>query len=289
MKKSNNTLFWLIIMVSAINTVCMSQVVAGELELTLCRDNEYRLLTKSELNYAEAAFSKILQSPEAIAEFKLPLKHKLQKGVAIFTEKKSKCQGLGSYLINYASKNKVLLQSPHSFFDTGTGLINKRLFLTGQIYSSAWNSVSRYANKSRSENSSDLSRGMDSLFMRFSLAFAKNGYQGRIIQLHGFNKKKRKTGAGRTADIIISNGTKFPSKIQKTIYYCLREKFPKLNVLLYPYEINELGATGNSVGKRLREIGFEGFVHVEMNYSFRMKAKKDEHIINQLVECFTLI
>lgn len=64
---------------------------------------------------------------------------------------------------------------------------------------------------------------------------------------------------------------------------CLGSIFPK--VLVYPDDTRELGGTTNTVGKHLRTLGRDNFVHIELSYETRQRLAGDESRISELARC----
>lgn len=259
----------------------------------LCENNNYYTPEFKKLAEAETLFSKALVSQpdnDRIDEFKqlgfdVTLKSSKFVNYTMISEPSLQCHGKGSYAVNYSTDNNIMIQSPHVFYDKYTGEIAEQLFSTGRFYVTAMNSVSRKAKASNSDDTADLAHNDDSYLMRFSIAFAKNNKNNKIIQIHGFSRKKRKTPSGRLADVIISNGTKRASLTSKKLFQCLKKQFQEQNILHYPYDVRELGATKNIIAKRLRMMAFDGFVHLEMSYNFRKKIKTDPNKLDKVAQC----
>ncbi|MBC8412863.1 hypothetical protein H8E50_04230 [bacterium] len=184
----------------------------------------------------------------------------------IIGEREEFRQGRGVYVVADSPELPVLIQVPHSFSDFDTDRIGMKLFRSGLFSAAAWNTLPRHA-VSESE-SYDLAHEAVSYFNAFGKAFVKFRPYGYVLQLHGFNSNNRKTGAGRRAGMIVSDGTASPSDKLIRLTRCLQMKMD-YPVYIYPYQVQELGATTNEQGKALRALGNEGFVHLEMSREAR--------------------
>lgn len=175
--------------------------------------------------------------------------------------------GRGFFAVNRRSGKNWLLQAPHADSDLYTGKIASRLFLDGAFKAAQWNTVKR--------DISDMAHTPNTYWQAFTLAFAEQYPDGKIIQIHGFDQAVRKSAAGETSDMILSAGhEQTPLWIQQTAV-CLKNAFPT-RVSLYPVDIQELGGTTNVQGQLLRSLKHEGFLHIEMSKTLR------EELLNKL-------
>lgn len=178
------------------------------------------------------------------------------------------------YVFNSSSKSNLTLQIPHGFSDLYTKQIAFILFNWGDFFALAINRVHR--------KEADLAHIKESHFNSFSEAFAKVKKDDFLIQLHGFDNKKRKTKDGKSADIIVSNSTKKPSKKVIELNECFKS-FAKSK--LFPYEVDELGALTNENAKVLKSFGHSGFIHIELNKDTREKLKSNAKFIRGFLGC----
>ncbi|WP_319575977.1 hypothetical protein [uncultured Desulfobacter sp.] len=201
-------------------------------------------------------------------------------------------RGRGFYIFpatgtEFEFSNQVLM-IPHGFYDYHTGDIGIHLMLEGQFAAAAFNTVHRYGNRKLKGVSSneiwDMADLFDTFFSAFTKAFVRTHPAGHLIQLHGFSRKKRNTDTGRNSDIIISNGTAYPSQALTALCDCVKIKLPGIT-RLYPMEINALGGTQNTIGKVMRSMDHPGFIHLEMSLSMRKKMTYDHDIRNRFLSC----
>jgi hypothetical protein len=192
-------------------------------------------------------------------------------------------RGRGEYLLRAdAYRNPLLLSAPHRTADRFTGRITLRLFMETGAAAAAWNSVPR---RSALGGASDLARLERHPFTAFATAFAESFPDGRIVQLHGFEPARRTTEQARSASVILSNGSGSSSATLLTIAGCLRTRLPSDEVLVFPDDVKELGATRNAQGAALRRTHFQGFVHAELSLQFRERLMQDHHLLEEFGRC----
>jgi hypothetical protein len=63
--------------------------------------------------------------------------------MVIIEEHQSRRSGRGLYAIRIPVVDPIMVQAPHRFFDTKTGVITKQLFQRQNIQAAAWNTVHR--------------------------------------------------------------------------------------------------------------------------------------------------
>jgi len=206
------------------------------------------------------------------------------KELIILIEEKTHQTGRGFYIFWKNKDAQNVLQMPHSQKDLYTGKIGLSLFVEGNFAAGAWNTVPRHYTQGSKRVSADLSDFYQSYFIAFSKAFAHCRSNGYIIQLHGFSPQKRKTQAGKQSAFIISSGSWNQNRQLVNLDRCLEKRFSLVSSL-YPFEINELGGTQNSIGKTLRQMGHNGFIHLEMNKSIRNKLRKEKSMREKLLKC----
>ena len=115
-------------------------------------------------------------------------------------------------------------------------------------------------------------------------SFATYQSTGRIIQLHGFDQSKRKSAAGRSSEIILSAGHRHPPSWVKQVADCLRQSLGT-KISLYPDDVKELGATTNVQAQLLKNLGFKGFLHIEMSRPMRENLLNNKNLRQSLMSC----
>jgi len=194
--------------------------------------------------------------------------------------------GKGTYVLRrHRTQPVVVLQAPHRFHDRGTGTIAARLFEEANFAALAWNNVPRRYKEHGTAIDADLARLDVHYLTGFSSAVARSFPQARIVQLHGFEPRKRRSDAGSEAAVILSDGTKTPGPIVREVTTCLRSSFPDERVLLYPEDTSELGGTTNRQGAAVRAAGSAGFLHLEMSSELRALLQRSPEARAALAGC----
>jgi hypothetical protein len=257
---------------------------------------DYRQPDSRELNSARSLFSKILggsgDADEMRAQWEMlgfdwiPVRV-AGEGMWILKEQPARCEGRGIFLFRPSAATPRLLQMPHRFHDVKTGEIGFRLMLQGGFKAAAWNSVHRNARGGDSDRGgADLAHNGDNYFTLLAEVAALLSSESRVVQIHGFDAAGRKTEAGRRAQLIISDGTRHPKHDARALAACLATRFDP-RTRLFPYDVDELGATTNLIGARLREYGHRGFIHMELSRDVREALLSDEELMAQLGNCLS--
>jgi|Deesub1362A_J573_1020465.scaffolds.fasta_scaffold00412_12 hypothetical protein len=192
--------------------------------------------------------------------------------------------GRGLMIFRLEDYRGFVIQVPHSFTDIHTRKIGLRLFLDSRAEAVIFNTVRRQYSDSGTTVDADMAHIRESYFTVFAKTFAETHPSGYIIQLHGFSRAKRKTPSGRESDVIISSGRSTASSITTTIYRCLKNSMGE-RVNLYPYDVRELGGRKNSIAGILNEMGFNGFVHIEMSRAIRDRLVNDRSLYRGFEGC----
>ncbi|MCF6217867.1 MAG: hypothetical protein L3J62_03275 [Gammaproteobacteria bacterium] len=175
--------------------------------------------------------------------------------------------GHGFYVICKQCNSALVLQAPHGDSDLNTAKITLALLALGGVAAVALNSAPRTLDDGMVK--SDLAKLNGTLFNAFSAAVAHQKQLTRVVQLHGFNQKRRQSRVAASADIILSNGTRLSSPSLRELQSCLADHLGV--VLAYPQQVKELGGRRNQQGILLRSAGFKGFIHLEMAYPLRQR------------------
>lgn len=182
----------------------------------------------------------------------------------VLVEPASARAGRGMYA--FSTKGRHALQAPHVPSDGLTGDILLRFAGDGLPRALAWNTVHR--------KQADVAHLDNTYFTAFALAYAKVYPQEKILQLHGFDSDRRKSGAGADSAAIISATTDRPPPALREAVSCLKNRVTE-NTRLYGVDVRELGGTTNSGAKALRQAGYAGFVHIELDRALRERLAGD--------------
>ena len=202
------------------------------------------------------------------------------KQLVIIEEHQSRRSGRGLYAIRTSVVDPIVVQAPHRFFDTDTGVIAKQLFERQQIQAAAWNTVHR--------KHFDIAHQSRSFFNAFTKVMTEKYPDIVNIQVHGFDATKRQGFHPEAASTlaIISNATRSPNRMTKNFARELKTLFGKDRVWLYPTETHELGATTNEQASVMRAQGSQKFIHVEMSKTLRDQLLKSPGKQSRLYEAF---
>ncbi|MCF7970137.1 MAG: hypothetical protein K9L22_03100 [Methylococcaceae bacterium] len=238
-----------------------------------------------ELQQVEHAFTQELQGIQSELWTKLDMQRLEQSNRVTFQESEQAQQGRGLFMLNVGARmHHVLIQAPHAKADRYTGELAALLFEQGALRAAQWNSVPRYAEMKGFSAKADMAHLSQTYWQVFTQAFAQQFAHARIIQLHGYERSKRKSKQGKDSEMIVSAGHyNPPAWVQKTAH-CLKQKMPG-KVSLFPYDVNELGATTNSQGQLLQGLNHQGFLHIEMSLSLRKSLLDSAELRQLLLDC----
>ena len=178
-------------------------------------------------------------------------------GTAVLYEA-AKRRGGGAYVIRRASKSRLIVQAPHTFFDEGTLPLGCAFFHTSDARAFFINTVHRYkAAPPGEDQTADVAHLERSLFQSATLGALRSLGASTVIQLHGF-------GSERAMKAVVSSGearagVPHVDRVARALDAVLGG-----GVLRFPADTKELGATTNVQGKVVRASGGV-FLHVELS------------------------
>lgn len=220
----------------------------------------------SELEATEDLFVRLLQGQDAALLGSLASKggwtlrseRNAGRSVVVVSELPTGRRGRGLYA--FFDQGQHALQAPHVPSDKLTGEILLRYGDDSLPRALAWNSVPRSV--------ADLAHLDRTDFIAFSRAFALVNPGEKIIQFHGFDSDRRKTNAAAESAAIVSAGHSQPTRELRNAVGCMNLKVDSAT-RLYGADVKELGGTTNSVVHALHAMGYEHFIHLELNLSLR--------------------
>lgn len=195
--------------------------------------------------------------------------------------------GRGLYVFRQSLPRPIALQAPHSFHEYHTRQIVLDMIREAHVAAAAWNTVPRSIEQYGTTVNADLAHQEHSFFTALSRAFARYYANGYILQVHGFAQHKRTTQAGATADMIISSGRQIPTPVVMAAGQCLKLQMPG-PVHIYPRDVLELGATTNTIGRALMQMGHAGFIHLEMSLQMRERLRNDAALRQTVLQCIAM-
>jgi hypothetical protein len=280
--------FWLL------TGVAMAGDLDGLLKKTADKDG-YVAATIEETRRAEELFVRLLRGEreediqQDLTELGFIL-DQVQAGrdtLTVIRESEDRRTGKGLYVFRNDPTKMVLLQAPHRFKDLDTGTIVARIMEESGFAAAAWNTVPRWYDEDGHRVDADLSHTRTSHFNAFTRAFIRVHPGGQVAQLHGFDPDKRDSAAGRSASIVVSSGTKDPGSAATRAAACLKSMLRAEKTLLYPLDIQDLGATTNTNGAEVRSLGSTAFVHLEVSRDLRKWLRKDADLRRVVIDCLT--
>lgn len=244
---------------------------------------EYRNPDAAELKRAEELFVKTLSGSLPFdrlqrewSDLKFDLL-KLNEGGAsylVLREQEQYRCGRGFYIFRQGGAKTAMLQMPHRFHDKMTGEIGLALFKTGQFSTGAWNSIPRWKKRGGVKVDADLVHRDATYLSALTSAFLRQQPTGFVVQLHGFEGSKRREPVARKADMVISSGSRTVTRQVRALAECIAVN-RRLQVLIYPEDTRELGATTNTIGHLMARQGSMGFIHLELNHAYRRQLVDD--------------
>lgn len=281
-------LFWTLCLfycTGAMATESPSASASPEMMLEQSLGGDYAPVSREAADRAERLFRRLLENRETTEDdlgawmdlgFSLQQLKAGGETLLALSETPQAKEGRGFFLFREkASHGRHILQAPHRRYDRGTGDLVLQLFDEGAFRAAVWNTIHR--------REGDLARLERSYFTALARATGSGG-RDWTIQIHGFAKQKRKTPAGRASDIILSSGQDFVAPALRRLAGCLGAPLG-LRVALYPEEVEELGGTRNPVGRTLRWMGADRFLHLELSAEAREALSGDPRARAALVRC----
>ena len=236
----------------------------------------------SELEATEDLFVRLLQGQDAASlgtlahkgGWMLRSERSADRSVVVVSELPTGRRGRGLYA--FFDRGRHALQAPHVPSDKLTGEILLRYGDDSLPRALAWNSVPRSV--------ADLAHLDGTDFIAFSRAFARVNPGEKIMQFHGFDSNRRKTNAAADSAAIVSAGHSQPTRELRDAVHCMNLKLDSAT-RLYGVDVKELGGTTNSVVHALRAMGYEHFIHLELNLSLREQLLADAKKRKALFGC----
>lgn len=185
-------------------------------------------------------------------------------------------QRRGRGLYAFSRTGRHALQAPHVPSDALTGRILLRYADDGLPRALAWNTLPR--------RTADLAHLDGTYLIAFSRAFAQVYPSELIVQLHGFDVRRRRSAAGAQSSAIVSAAHGNPPSELKSAVRCMQQKIEK-HTRLYGVDVRELGGRTNSVARALHSDAYEGFIHVELNQPLRKQLADVPARRRALLDC----
>jgi hypothetical protein len=188
----------------------------------------------------------------------------------------------GGHVFYNPLNQHCIVSVPHQFYDIGTLPIGQYIYNTlCQVMVS--NSHQRYV-ASPDTHPMDFSKRPYNIHNATLMAYQTHHINAKVIQIHGFSNKKRRTKQGKNADVIVSQG-KTSNVSGQQLVSCLSQL--GLNTFLYGTSIKELGGTKNIVHK----IGLKpySFIHIELSKPTRIRLRQESLLLKKFTTCLSRI
>lgn len=232
----------------------------------------YKPSQPAELEATEDLFVRLLQGQDPVtldtlagkAGWVLRSEKRAENSVVVVAELPTARRGRGLYA--FFEHGHHALQAPHVPSDKLTGEILLRYGEESLPRALAWNTVHRSV--------ADLAHLDGTDFIAFSRAFARVHPDQKIIQFHGFDADRRKTNAASESAAIVSAGHSQPDRELRDAVRCMNSKVDS-STRLYGVDVQELGGTTNNIYHALRAMGYEHFIHLEINLPLREQLLMD--------------
>jgi hypothetical protein len=191
-------------------------------------------------------------------------------GTVVLREVESRRHGGGAYLVRLGSSARLVVQTPHTFYDEGTLPLGCAYFTQVNARALFVNTVHRYKGAqedAQGQYPADVAHAPGTLFQAATEAAIATIKPISVVQLHGFAAREPKARA------VVSTGDKRPNPLVGRVAKAL-EGTAGAPILRYPEDTAELGATTNVQGTIVRAAGGR-FVHVEMDETLRKDLQGD--------------
>lgn len=181
-------------------------------------------------------------------------------------------RGGGAYVVRLDESNKLLVETPHTFYDEGTFQLGYDFFV--HTHARAWflNTMHRYKGAPAGIDGvhpSDVAHSPTSFFQAATEGAVSALGSPTVVQLHGFAERE---SGGRA---VISTGEKAKANPLLEKLKTGLEAAAGAPILRYPDDSGELGATTNVQGTVVRNAKGR-FLHIEMSESLRRELLVSE-------------
>ncbi len=254
---------------------------------TAFHELEYQWPGPGELKQFKTMYSSELRSETSHGWEMLNMQSISDGNTRFIQEQPGSKTGRGLFAVNQSAATKPwLIQAPHSRSDKYTGKLAAQLFAEHPVKAVMWNSVPRKAliKSASGQGNADMAHLHGTYWQAATETFAQQFGSGRVIQLHGYNQSRRESVAARESSMIVSAGHQHPPFWVQAVVTCLQNSIDAA-ISLYPVDVRELGATTNAQNRLLQNMGFGGFLHIEMSLPMRKRLVKDKHLRQRLVQC----
>jgi len=236
------------------------------------------------------------QEAAARAHFRLEPRREGEETFWLLLEQPSHRRGAGAYAFRVlaagASRGErpVLLQTPHGQYEQGTEVLGARLFFAPGAGPAARalfaSSLHRYKSRPEerpadAEHPADVAHAPAHLFQAATLAATTALGAVDVVQLHGFGVHRQSLAS---VSAILSSG--LPTHSTPRVARLTGALRPWLGgqVLRYPEDIHELGATRNVQGQLVNSLPEACFIHMELSSPARQRLLTSQELLSRLAQ-----
>lgn len=188
-------------------------------------------------------------------------------------------RGAALVVLGVQPQHKIVVEAPHSYFDTGTLQLAVDAFERLRATALLVNTFHRGGHGSPEEreeralggdSESDVAHAEKSFFTTAHRTLTELDPALTAIQLHGYSN-----ASVRGVDLIVSAAE--TRAAVEPLARALRKALPKVNVATYPDQVSLLGGTTNVQAKLSRELHARLF-HLELSHRLRRRLRDDEKL-----------
>jgi hypothetical protein len=200
-------------------------------------------------------------------------------GAVLVRERPDAKRGGGAYLVRLGAASRVIVQTPHSFFDEETLPLGCELLERAGARALFVETAHRYkgavgsgdAGDAGDAHPADVAHAPSSMFQAATEGLLQapdldRGARAIVVQIHGFATRE-----GGFAVVVSSGerrtGVALVDRVTRALTGALASAAPGA-VVRFPDDIDELGATSNVQGVVVRAAG-GAFVHLELSSTLR--------------------
>lgn len=209
------------------------------------------------------------------------------QNIVIVAEPISRRRGAGAVVFRADASPPLVIEAPHTFFDSDTLPIALHLFEGLKAQALVVNTVHRARNADKfggpvhlqarsGKLDSDVAHQSASQFSTAHQTLTRVIPNLITIQVHGYSDSKLPN-----FDVVVSAARTRANA--NTIAARLRAQIPALRVGVYPVDTRQLGGTTNAQARHSREVGTP-FLHIELSRSLRTRLLDEPQIRQRFVQ-----
>jgi hypothetical protein len=184
-------------------------------------------------------------------------------------------------------KRVVIIQSPHSIYETSTSYISRSVFEKTDAFALFVNTIHRYSTEKNGKYESDVAHNQKSYFYSITKVLCDHFESALVIQFHGYDSSKHPDVDGNIS-VILSDGKDHHRK--STDFRRIVQRFMGLlgedKVGIFGVNCHELGGTYNVQGDYINSRSDDTFIHVELSEKLRREFTRNKHLRTGFISIF---